>query len=51
MCFKHIIRKLGVFAIMGFVVGVLFAFIMPPIVIAIVEGILLVTLCVCLICP
>ena len=47
---KGFMKKLGVFCVMGFVVGVFFAFIMPPIVIAIVEGVLLALLCLCLIC-
>ncbi|MBR3933816.1 MAG: hypothetical protein IKJ68_07930 [Clostridia bacterium] len=50
MFLKGFMKKLGVFCVMGFVVGVFFAFIMPPIVIAIVEGVLLALLCLCLIC-
>ncbi len=50
MFLKGFIKMPGVFCIMGFVVGVFFAFIMPPIVIAIVEGILLALLCICILC-
>jgi len=50
MFLKGFIKKLGIFCIMGFVVGIFFAFIMPPIVIAIVEGILLALLCILLCC-
>ena len=50
MFWKAFMRKMGIFCVMGFVAGVFFAFVMPPIVIAIVEGILLATLCVCMLC-
>ena len=46
MCFKALYKKIAVFCIIGFVVGIIFAFIMPPIVIAVIEGLLLAFLCV-----
>lgn len=50
MCFRDLYKRIGVFCVIGFVVGIIFAFIMPPIVIAVVEGILLAVLCVLSFC-
>lgn len=50
MFLRNILKKLWGFCILGFVVGVFSAFILPPIVIAIVEGILIALLCFALYC-
>lgn len=48
MFLKKIGKSIFVFCILGFVAGLLMAFFMPPIVIAVVECILLIFLCICL---
>jgi len=48
--FKNIVKKLWGFCILGFVAGVFIAFIMPPAVIAIIEGILLMIVCIAFYC-
>ena len=50
MFFKGLLKLPTVYCIMGFVVGVFFAIVMPPIIIAIIEGILLALLCLCILC-
>ena len=45
MFFKKIPQKMCGLIILGFVLGLLLAFVMPPIIIAIVEGVLLIYLC------
>lgn len=50
MFFKNILKKLWGFCILGFVTGVFIAFIMPPIVIAIIEGLILIILCIGIYC-
>ena len=50
MFLKKLGQKIYGFVIMGFVLGMFFAFVLPPIVIAIVEGILLGLLCICFYC-
>ena len=50
MFFKSLLRLPTVCCIMGFVVGVFFAIVMPPIIIAVIEGILLALLCLCILC-
>ncbi|MBQ7901621.1 MAG: hypothetical protein IJ365_06640 [Clostridia bacterium] len=47
MFFKKFSQKIFGFIIMGFVIGTFLAFILPPIVIAIIECILLGLLCWC----
>ncbi len=48
--FKNVVKKLWGFCILGFVAGVFVAFIMPPAFIAIIEGILLMVVCVAFYC-
>lgn len=50
MFFKNILKKLWGFLILGFVLGVFVTFIVPPVVIAIIEGILLSVLCIAVYC-
>ena len=50
MFFKNILKKLWGFCILGFVAGVFAAFVLPPVVIAIIEGVLLAVLCVAVYC-
>ena len=50
MFFRKIRQKIFGFVILGFVAGLFLAFILPPIVIVIVEGILLAIMCWCFYC-
>ncbi|MBQ4630090.1 MAG: hypothetical protein IJB70_03800 [Clostridia bacterium] len=50
MFLRNILKKLWGFCILGFVAGVFVAFVMPPVVIAIIEGVLLGVLCVAVYC-
>lgn len=50
MFFRNILKKLWGFCILSFVLGMFLAFVMPPMIIAIIEGILLVMLCIAIYC-
>lgn len=50
MFFRRFTQKIYGFLVMGFVVGVFIAFVMPPIIIAVIEGLLLGILCWCFYC-
>ncbi len=45
MFFKKIFSKVYGLCLIGFVLGVLMAFFLPPVVIAVIEGIILAILC------
>ncbi len=48
MHFKRCSKNAIVSAILGFVTGLLMAFFLPPVVIAVLECILIIVLCVCI---
>ncbi len=50
MFLKNIMKKLWGFCILGFVTGVFVSFILPPVIIAIIEGIILAVLCIAIYC-
>lgn len=50
MFFKNLTKKLFGFCVLGFVTGVFVCIIMPPIVIAVIEAVLLALLCISLYC-
>lgn len=50
MFFRKIRQKLFGFLVLGFVVGLFLAFVLPPICIVIIEGILLGIMCWCFYC-
>lgn len=48
MCFKKLGRGAFIIAVLSFVAGLLMAFFLPPIVIAVLECVLIIILCVAL---
>jgi len=48
--FKNMMKRLWGLCILGFVVGVIFAFVMPPIIIALIEAVILALLCIAIYC-
>lgn len=50
MFFKNMMKRLWGLCILGFVVGVIFAFVMPPIIIALIEAVILALLCIAIYC-
>lgn len=48
MFFRHIGRGCAIFGILGFVIGLMMAFFLPPLIIAVVECVLIIVLCICL---
>ncbi len=48
MFLRRIGRNCIIFGILGFVIGLLMAFFLPPIAIAVVECVLIIVLCICL---
>ncbi len=48
MCFKKLGKSVFIVAILGFVAGLLMAFFLPPTVIAIIECVLIIVLCIIL---
>ncbi len=47
MLFKKILQKIYGCCILGFVLGAMFSIFLPPLIIAVIEGIMLIILCFC----